>query len=246
MAALSAGLPDAERFDALVVDEGQDFGAAWWPALLGALRDPAAGRLAVFSDAAQQVFGRDGAGDLGLPPLTLEENLRNSGPIGRAVNALLPGSMRLLGGAGPDVVFVPAPAGEAVGAADDEAVRLLDAGWPVGDVALLTTHHRHPMQVEAVEAHGRDGYWDLFWDDTEVFYSTVAGFKGLERPAVVLAVDGFRDPATARETLLVGMSRARDQLVVCGDPQQIRRRRRPGVRPPARHPVDDGRSDRTT
>ena len=41
--------------------------------------------------------------------------------------------------------------------------------------------------------------------------------------AVVLAIDGFRDDATARETLLVGMSRARDQLVVCGDPDELRR-----------------------
>ena len=38
----------------------------------------------------------------------------------------------------------------------------------------------------------------------------------------MLAVDGFRDPATAREMLLVGMSRARDQLVVCGDLDQLR------------------------
>ena len=28
---------------------------------------------------------------------------------------------------------------------------------------------------------------------------------------------------TARETLLVGLSRARDQLVICGDPDEIRR-----------------------
>lgn len=39
----------------------------------------------------------------------------------------------------------------------------------------------------------------------------------------MLAVDGFRDAATAKETLLVGMSRARDQLVVCGDPEELRR-----------------------
>ena len=38
----------------------------------------------------------------------------------------------------------------------------------------------------------------------------------------VLAVDGFRDPGIARETLLVGMSRARDVLVVCGDAAQLR------------------------
>ena len=38
----------------------------------------------------------------------------------------------------------------------------------------------------------------------------------------MLAVDGFRDAATAKETLLVGLSRARDQLVVCGDPDLLR------------------------
>ena len=48
------------------------------------------------------------------------------------------------------------------------------------------------------------------------------GFKGLERPVVALAVDGFRDEALAREILYVGMSRARHLLVVCGDLDQIR------------------------
>jgi hypothetical protein len=221
MAALAVDLPEAQRYDALVIDEGQDFGAAWWPAVLGALRDHDHGHLAVFSDAAQQVFGRDGVGDLGLPALTLVENLRNAEAIGQVVNALMPGSMRLLGGAGPAVRLVACPSGEVVARADDEAVALLDAGWATGDVALLTTHHRHPMQVEAVEGHGREAFWDLFWDDSELFYSTVTGFKGLERPAVVLAVDGFRDAGTARETLLVGLSRARDLLVVVGDPDEI-------------------------
>jgi ATP-dependent exoDNAse (exonuclease V) alpha subunit len=55
-----------------------------------------------------------------------------------------------------------------------------------------------------------------------MFFSTVAAFKGLERPAIVLAIDGFRDPVTARDTLYVGLSRARDQLVVCGDLAVIR------------------------
>lgn len=50
----------------------------------------------------------------------------------------------------------------------------------------------------------------------------VLGFKGLERPVVVLAVNGFRDLARAREMLCVGLSRARTQLVVCGDRTLIR------------------------
>ena len=33
-------LPEAERFDAIVIDEAQDFAESWWAAVLAALRDP--------------------------------------------------------------------------------------------------------------------------------------------------------------------------------------------------------------
>ena len=39
----------------------------------------------------------------------------------------------------------------------------------------------------------------------------------------MLAVNGFRDEERAREMLYVGLSRARDLLVVCGDLELIRR-----------------------
>ena len=57
----------------------------------------------------------------------------------------------------------------------------------------------------------------------DVFYGHVLGFKGLERPAVVLAVNGSREEARAREMLYVGLSRARDLLIVCGELEVIRR-----------------------
>ena len=107
--------------------------------------------------------------------------------------------------------------------ADDVAAALLeDEDWPPESVALLTTHQRHPVQRER-QAEGQDAYWATFWDDEDLFYGHVLGFKGLERPVVVLAVNGFRDEARAREMLYVGLSRARDLLVVCGDLDVIRR-----------------------
>ncbi len=47
------------------------------------------------------------------------------------------------------------------------------------------------------------------------------GFEGLERPVVVLAVDGFHE-GVARDVMYAGLSRARDELVVCGDVEMIR------------------------
>ncbi len=99
---------------------------------------------------------------------------------------------------------------------------MLDEGWQPKDVALLTTHHRHPMHKELTQ-DDKDDYWSLLWENDDIFYCTVVGFKGLERPAVVLALDGFRNIELARQTLLVGLSRARDLLIVCGDPQELRK-----------------------
>ena len=169
------------------------------------------------------IFDRDERPDLGLVPLTLDENLRNSRQIGAVFSSLAADTPALLGGEGPPVRFIQCSAADAMDTADDAALELLDEGWDAEDVAVLTTHHRHPEQANRVALDGRDGYWDSFWDGTDMFFSTVAAFKGLERPAIVLAIDGFRDPVTARDTLYVGLSRARDQLVVCGDLAVIRR-----------------------
>jgi hypothetical protein len=46
--------------------------------------------------------------------------------------------------------------------------------------------------------------------------------KGLERRTVVLVVNEDAKFERSRERLYVGLSRARDQLVVCGDPDFIR------------------------
>ena len=72
-----------------------------------------------------------------------------------------------------------------------------------------------------LDYHGWDGYWDSFFASEDVFYGHVLGFKGLERPVVVLAVNGLRDQNRGREYLYVGLSRARSCLVVCGDLDQI-------------------------
>jgi hypothetical protein len=222
MVSLAAGLPEAERFDAIVIDEAQDFAESWWSAVLAALKDPAGGSLYVFADEGQRVFARQGRPTVDLIPISLNENLRNTKQIAGTFSSLAPSQMRTRGGTGVPVRFVQCASEDAVAAADDAADALLEEGWPPEALALLTTYSRHPVQVER-QAAGQDAYWASYWDDEDLFYGHVLGFKGLERPAVVLAVNGFRDEERAREMLYVGLSRARDLLVVCGDLELIRR-----------------------
>ena len=221
MADLAAQLDPGHRFDSIVVDEAQDFADAWWDPLLAALKDDETGGLYVFTDEGQRVFNRHGSPPVPLVPLVLDHNLRNTRQIANAFQPLVDHPMRFLGGEGPAVKFVPCSRDDAMNAGDDEVELLLGEGWRPEDVALLTTGTRHPEQTERQGA-GNAAYWDSFWDADQVFYGHVLGFKGLERRAVVLVVNEVSAFERSRERLYVGLSRARDQLVVCGDPDFIR------------------------
>ena len=220
MVDLGAAQPLGKLFDAVVIDEAQDFADLWWPAALAALRDEEAGGLYVFSDEGQRVFSRFGGPPAGLVPLVLDHNLRNTRQIANSFSSLTPIRMRLGGVDGPDVRLVECSWKEALDRADDAVDALLEDGWRPQDVALLTTGSRHPEQRQR-QAGGQDSYWDSFWDEEQVFYGHVLGFKGLERSAVVLALNEETPVERSRERLYVGLSRPRDQLVVCGDPDYI-------------------------
>ena len=223
MAELAGELPDGKKYDAIVVDEAQDFADSWWAPILGALRDEESGGLYVFSDENQRIFGRFGRPPVALVPLVLDHCLRNTKEIHEAFAPLAPSRMYARGGSGPVVRFVTAPVEDVLEAADDVVVGLLDdEGWDPGQLALITTGSRHSTQVMQQEQDGQQGYWASYFDGEEVFYGHVLGCKGLERSAVVLALneDGTRD--RARERLYVGMSRATDLLVVVGEPEVVR------------------------
>ncbi|MDQ6873526.1 MAG: NERD domain-containing protein [Actinomycetota bacterium] len=227
---LAAARPVSERFDSIVVDEAQDFGDAWWPPTLACLRDAETGGLFVFLDEAQRVFSRQGEVPIPLPPHVLDENIRNTKHIAQVFGSLAAEQPKYRGIDGPPVRFVQCPTDAALASADDEVDRLLDTGWEAGQIALLSTGARHPEQVNEVDLGGWAAYWDHFLAEEDVFYGHVLGFKGLERPAVVLAVNGIRDESRAREYLYVGLSRARTQLVVCGDLDVIARIGGEGIR----------------
>jgi hypothetical protein len=221
MRELAGALPADQRFDSVVIDEAQDFADAWWPAVLAALRDEETGGVYVFSDEGQRVFARYGQPPVSLLPLMLDHNLRNTRQIAATFNSLAPMLMKLSGADGPVVRFVECESADALAHGDDAVDALLEEGWRPEDIALLTTGSRHPEQTQR-QADGQDAYWDSFWDTEQVFYGHVLGFKGLERRAVVLVLNETEVRERSRERLYVGLSRARDQLVVCGSSGRIR------------------------
>lgn len=215
---LAKDQPASELFDAIVVDEGQDFGSLWWEAVLMCLKNPAGGGLYVFMDDDQRIFGRDGKPPIDAPPFVLNENLRNTKQIAALSGSLSTELAIPRGLSGARIRLVEAAPGAVISRADDAVSQLVEReGWAPQQVALLTTKRKHPVQQQDVDALGWHGYWDAFFDDSGVFYGNVLGFKGLERSVVVLAVNGFGDAERAREMLYVGFSRARSLLVIVGE-----------------------------
>src|SRR5690606_38452024 len=175
MADLAGELPEGRRFDALVVDEAQDFADSWWTPMVRCLRDEEKGGLYAYSDENQRVFARFGRPPFPLVPLVLDHNLRNTRQIAEVFTPLAPMRMYARGGDGPEVTFVPCRSEDAIEVADDQIDPLIDEGWRPEDIMLLTTGTRHPEQAALQESLGQDGYWATFWDADLVFYGHVLG-----------------------------------------------------------------------
>lgn len=222
------------RYDAIVVDEAQDFRAWWWPALLALHREPDHGTLYLFADDSQTLYENGElplTGEDVLPPLT--HNLRNTAAIAEFVSVFfegeqLPGTPK--GPPGRDVE-VMAYEGE------DKLVRLLEVvllnlteqeGIGLEDIAVLTPPGRDKSLLWGRRTIGRFTLSDRVEPGT-VLWSTVHAFKGLERPVVILAELGERHEEDMDRYVRVGASRATHHLIVLATERvaaAIRRRAR--------------------
>lgn len=221
---LASRMDPLEKLDAVVVDEAQDFAPLWWDSLLACTKDPTSGEVYAFMDDRQDVYQRrTGAGTddkhatADLVPIHIDENVRNTVKIAETFRGFAGEHFTLRGGTGLPVRRVECTTENALDAADESVEALMDEGWSPNQIALLTTKSRHPIHQERFDAGSIAEYWLDFHANNDVFYGHVLGFKGLERSAVVLCVNGFRDSARAAEQLYVGLSRARSLLVVVGD-----------------------------
>jgi hypothetical protein len=224
------------RYDAIVVDEGQDFRAWWWPALLSLHADPDDGPLYVFADDNQNLDGgelpveqEDVVGPIGA-------NLRNTKQIGEFVSVFYRGEQEPIA-RGPEGQAV-----EILGYDDDEGLAHLlsvvlrnlvdEEHVPLEDIVVLT-----PSGTEKSALRKRGSVDGFRLSETvepgTVLATSVHALKGLERPVVILAELGDKHLEDLRQYLYVGGSRARNHLVVlAAEPVARELRRITGVTGP--------------
>ncbi|MGB5757443.1 MAG: AAA family ATPase, partial [Acidimicrobiales bacterium] len=212
-------LPDAAQqlgltFDAIIVDEGQDFHRNWWTALELLLADPDDGFFYVFADDNQNVYRADWEAPFDGEPFLLDINCRNTTPIATRVGAVFDRDEFSLGVDGPAPAFV-------------ELSDLRQAPKRLGSVLekLLGEEHMRPDQiviltderklVDGLRGQQIGGHRLVEYGKKGIAVETVHRFKGLESDAVLLALGDVQSTA-GRALAYVGMSRARVILFVLG------------------------------
>lgn len=222
LAMASETLPD--RFDAIIVDEGQDFGEEYWFPIELLLRDQALSTLYIFFDHNQSVYKRVASFPIKDEPFLLTRNCRNTKFIHNAAYAFYNGvetEPPTMDGAAVEVIDAPSRGSQ---------VKRLHSHL----INLVATERVAPEAIAVlVPSRGHSGYYDLlrqlpipkparwafeeYGSNNGICVDTAQRFKGLEAAVVYLwGADDF-EATRDREILYVTLSRAKSRLYLVGD-----------------------------
>jgi hypothetical protein len=207
------------QFDAIVVDEGQDFYDNWWLPLQCLLHDPDQGILYVFFDDNQNIYHGTKNIPLEAAPFPLTHNCRNTQSIHRQIlrfyrSDIMPTAM--------------GPQGRQVerhtytNSADLKRLLrqtlhrlIMGEGVPAWDIVVLTPKSQERSHLWSFGSLGHFRLVDTPTDASgEVYCTTVHKFKGLESPIVILAEIDNDQLWNLPTILYVGCSRARNHLIL--------------------------------
>ena len=209
-------------FDAIIVDEAQDFEDEWWIPLPDLLKDRENGIFYVFFDDNQRIYTQISNVPMQEQPFFLDENCRTTQGIHEAMMpyAHIHDDVISLGPDGRPVEHIPAATKKE---AKDALRRVLhrlvnEEGVDPDDIVVLT-----PTRKKSIwEDDEQMGNFILTWDmDTDmsgaIRVTTVYSYKGLEA-AVVILTELDKAPDDIRDQLIyVGLSRARNHAIVIGE-----------------------------
>ncbi|NEJ24587.1 AAA family ATPase [Rhizobium leguminosarum] len=213
------------HYDAIIVDEAQDFGDEFWMPIELMLSEHDKALLYVFLDENQDIYGRSAAIPIAGEPMLLDRNCRNTSRIHAAAYRYYKGTaieapaiagvnVELIGATGIDKQ-ARAIASLVTRLVAEEKVKPHEIGILLCDATVREVCER-ALTAMSIPAGAKFGRLEAFGSGS-VTVDTVARFKGLERPIIILWGLDACTPAKDRETLYVGMSRAKSLLFLCGD-----------------------------
>ncbi|MYM74331.1 ATP-binding domain-containing protein [Duganella sp. FT134W] len=223
-------LPESWQYDVLIVDEGQDFSAAWRDILLRMLKPE--GRAIWLEDPNQNLYGKQSVPLPDWVTLHSDTNYRSPRQIVELLATIGATDTPVEAGSpfkGADIEELVYPQGdtEAMLAQTRRAVTLcLGAGFTREDIAIASFRGREKSAIlhldQLSDVHtlkSFTGEYDLFgnpqYRDGGLLAESVYRFKGQSAPAIIFTEIDFEemDQLVLRK-LFVGMTRARLKLVL--------------------------------
>ncbi len=219
------------RFDAIIVDEGQDFRPNWWTPLQSLLGDPDHGILYIFYDDNQRIYRRPPSFPLQDPPFLLTVNCRNTQSIHNLVSKFYQSEEPpiALGPKGLPIEYAFYEGSEDLRPALGNVLQRLTnrEQIPASAITVLTPFSQSKSRLwEQVSFQGPplSNAWPAPPD--QVKCCTIYEFKGLERTVIILAEveEAARlGMADINGLMYVGSSRARNYLIIMLDRRGDRR-----------------------
>jgi UvrD-like helicase C-terminal domain/Nuclease-related domain/AAA domain len=227
--ALSNELLD-EKFDAIVIDEAQDFSDEYWFGVEELLKDLEKSYLYIFIDENQEIYKRHGNLPVSEAPYHLTSNCRNTAPIHRLAYSFYSGEMiddpELQG---PEVQLLAVDGNDSQ---SEEILKILstwisdDAIHPKDIVVLIAGRDKESSFQCLSSKAGDYGIRTVFGNhgrrSNQILVDSVHRFKGLESNAVVLWLGNQVMEGNERELIYVGISRAKSLLTIVGSSDIVR------------------------
>lgn len=214
------------RYDAIVVDEGQDFSVDWWLILDGLLRAGERDVFYIFFDDNQLLYQQHINLPMEVAEFSLTKNLRNTQTIHEFSKQFYQSDHPIAaeGPLGRAIEFVPY--------SDDQMLHskirkilhrlIIEQDILAEDLVLLTPRSRSRSVLWELAPFGN---FNLIPEPpgggAEILCTTVHSFKGLERPVVIISELDESTTQDLHTLLYVGSTRACNHLIVMGSPDLI-------------------------
>lgn len=217
--ALLNALTEVEiRYDAIIVDEGQDLYSNWWVPLQELLKEGKTGVFYIFFDDNQAIYSRDLEFPFSAPLFPLNENCRNTKLIHNEVTKFYKGEIipQAIGPEGrkPEYIYISNEMAEKQILKQIVKRMVNEENVNPKNITILTPKS---YDRSALKDGFKIGDLQLSWehrDQQRIHCSTIHSFKGLESPVIILVELEMLHPEKRKELLYIGISRARNHLVI--------------------------------
>lgn len=212
---IEASARNGAEFDAVVVDEAQDFSPAWLESLRCLVKSNEASPFFLFADPRQELWGRNWTeGAYGQFTYQLRLNMRNTRPIAERVSAIIASSERIRDIPGPSPLWRDVHDSKKLNVGVITVVeQLLEEGFGPQNLIVLCGS---AARVTRLRDYTVGSYSFGTWGSRGIPVETIARFKGMEAQAVVVVLEGGEDTELERTMAYVALSRARSVLAVVG------------------------------